>query len=271
MKLLVFFGGALFALTHVMRGQDGMAPLAPHSLGNALYSSSTSISSSSSSATMLLKADGTYEALWSSSRISSMPVQYSVANGAGRYTYTVTGPDSADLAFISEAGTKIDKLKFLTPTQGSIETQFSFGTSFTLFVSNPKESMVATSLRVRISVGSTAIAGIAIAGTEPRLAVVRAVGPGLVRFGLSDVLPDPVLGIYDSGGRRVLSAASWSASPTIPQESLRRLMMFVGMYPLADDSNDVVVLGTLAPGANTIQCSSASGTSGEVVIECYLL
>lgn len=270
MKLWVFVGMAVLTLAPVLQGQSAITQLAPTSVANAVYSSSTSASSTLSTSTIFLNADGTWESLWSFSRVSALPGRYFATDATGKYSYAVTGPASADLTFYSDTGMKVEKLKFNTNTTGSIETLLSVGTSFTLWPANPHQSLIATSVRVRIAGGSIAIAGVAIAGSEPRFAMVRAVGPGLAKFGVSDVLPDPALAVFDSAGRKVGSGEGWTLS-SLPQESLRRLMRIVGMYPLADDSKDAVLLCSLPPGPTTIQCSSVSNASGEVVIECYLL
>ena len=55
------------------------------------------------------------------------------------------------------------------------------------------------------------IGGFIVSGTEPKTIVLRALGPSLSGFGLSDVLTDPVLSVYDSSGNLVGTNDNWQS------------------------------------------------------------
>ena len=57
------------------------------------------------------------------------------------------------------------------------------------------------------------IGGFIVTGTDPKSVVLRALGPSLSGFGISDVLADPVLNVYDSSGTLITSNDNWQADP----------------------------------------------------------
>jgi hypothetical protein len=66
------------------------------------------------------------------------------------------------------------------------------------------------STRGLVSTGDNVlINGFIISGTDPRTVILRALGPSLSDFGLSNVLPDPVLSLYDSSGTLIATNDDW--------------------------------------------------------------
>ena len=53
------------------------------------------------------------------------------------------------------------------------------------------------------------INGFVVSGPGPKTVVVRALGPSLSSFGLSGVLADPVLTVYNSSGEIIASNDNW--------------------------------------------------------------
>lgn len=265
---LGFLALLLFVSAGLLRAQT-ITQLAPASVANSLLYFHGSFSSTGTRAIYHFRPDGTYDLLFASSQTSVLPIEYATPGPAGTYTYSVTGPTTAELVLSETRPPEPIRLTF----SSSDSARYTNGQPVTVEVRSLSsgESLVATSLRSRIGSGSVSTGGVAISGTRSRRAIIRAVGPGLARFDITNGLPDPALSVYNGAGQKLSSAESWGSSP-IPQESLRRLMNLVGLYPLPNDSKDAVLFIILGPGAYTIQCSSASETgAGEVVIECYLL
>jgi probable HAF family extracellular repeat protein len=108
------------------------------------------------------------------------------------------------------------------------------------------------------------IAGIVIAGQAGRTLLLRAIGPGLSPLGVSGVLADPKLELFQ-GGVLLASNDNWGGEPV-----LRAAAQSVAAFPLADGaSRDAMLLVTLAPGAYTAQVSGADGGTGVAVVEMY--
>ncbi len=110
------------------------------------------------------------------------------------------------------------------------------------------------------------IAGLVIAGTQPRRVLIRAVGPTLASLGVTETLPDPVLTLY-RGSVRIASNDDWEISRSAA--ALAEQAVRLGAFPLAAESLDAALLITLAPGAYTVVVTGADGRSGVALVEVY--
>ena len=118
------------------------------------------------------------------------------------------------------------------------------------------------STRGLVSVGDNVlIGGFIITGTEPKSVVLRALGPSLSGFGLSNVLSDPVLSVYNSSGTRIASNDDW-------QSDLNHFIIEAnGLAPTNPLESATVV--TLAPGAYTVIVTGHDATPGISLVELY--
>jgi uncharacterized repeat protein (TIGR03803 family) len=108
------------------------------------------------------------------------------------------------------------------------------------------------------------VAGFVVDGTGTKNVLVRGIGPSLTQFGVSGVLADPKVGVYDSTGTKINENDNWAAS-------LSTTFSSVGAFPLTAGSKDAALTVTLQPGAYTVQLSGADGGSGTGLIEIYEL
>jgi hypothetical protein len=53
------------------------------------------------------------------------------------------------------------------------------------------------------------IGGFIIQGTQPKRVILRAIGPGLMQYGVPNVLPDPTLELHDGTGALIASNDDW--------------------------------------------------------------
>ena len=89
------------------------------------------------------------------------------------------------------------------------------------------------------------IGGFIVTGTEPKPIVLRALGPSISGFGLSDVLRDPVLSVYDSSGNLVGTNDNW-------QSDVNHFVVEAnGLAPA--NPLEAAQVRTLAPGAYTVE------------------
>jgi hypothetical protein len=125
-----------------------------------------------------------------------------------------------------------------------------------------------TNLSARNQVGTGAnilIAGFSLAGTGTKTLLIRAVGPGLSPFGVTDLLLDPKLELYDSSQRKIDQNDNWS--PT-----LASTFSSVGAFALTEGSKDAALLVTgLTAGGYTVQVSGVNNTTGNAIVEIYEL
>jgi uncharacterized protein (DUF1800 family) len=108
------------------------------------------------------------------------------------------------------------------------------------------------------------IAGLVIGPGSPDTVLIRAVGPGLLQFGVGGVLGAPVLALYDSGGNLIQSNQGWATG-----NATAATMATVGAFPLNTGSADSALVATLPSGSYTAQVSGADATTGVVLLEVY--
>jgi hypothetical protein len=104
------------------------------------------------------------------------------------------------------------------------------------------------------------------AGATEQL-LIRGVGPSLSQFGVTGVLAQPVLTLFDSNGQAITSNTYWTNSPNYTQ--ILAAEQQVGAFQLSTASTDSALLVTLAPGSYTAQISGANGTTGVALAEVY--
>ncbi len=123
--------------------------------------------------------------------------------------------------------------------------------------------LVNVSARNRVGTGDDIlIAGFTITGGGAKQLLIRAVGPRLGAFGVTGVLADPKLEIFDAQGAKVTENDSWAAS-------LAGTFASVGAFALDNGSRDAALLALLPPGSYTAQVRGSDGGTGEALIEIY--
>jgi hypothetical protein len=122
----------------------------------------------------------------------------------------------------------------------------------------PTSRMINVSTRGFVGVGAQAlIQGISVVGPDPVRILISAKGPSLAAFGVTGALADPVLTIYDSGGRQI--AQNDNLGTTAGTE----LANIPGVPANAAES---ALLLVLPPGNYTAVVSGAAGGTGRVAL-----
>ena len=118
------------------------------------------------------------------------------------------------------------------------------------------------STRGLVSVGDDVlIGGFIVGGADSKSMVLRALGPSLSGFGLSDVLMDPILSVYDSSGTLVARNDNWQTDPS------RSFVEANGLAPA--NALESAVARSLAPGAYTVIVRGKQTTPGIGLVELY--
>ena len=118
------------------------------------------------------------------------------------------------------------------------------------------------STRGDVSIGDNVlIGGFIITGTNPKSIVLRALGPSLSGFGLSDVLSDPVLSVYNSSGTLIATNDNWQSDPN------HFVVEANGLAPA--NLLESATVQTLAPGAYTVIVTGKNPTPGIGLVELY--
>lgn len=120
--------------------------------------------------------------------------------------------------------------------------------------------------------GSSLVSGLVIgaSGTGKKL-IIRAVGPSLSLFGVSNPLRAPVLRIFDAAGRPYENGYVYPpvvGGPTY-ESDLAESLARTGAFPLPAGTRDVVMMLPFTAGSYTVQVTSGDATGGEVLLEIY--
>jgi hypothetical protein len=241
---------------------------APDSLAGMVYheESSTAVNTAAAFG-LVMNSDGTSRGIY---RASTYGV-FTLGNPSdGNWSYRKTGENTAELILggISE----IRALNFSSDDRGTLRNQT--GTSpirtgrFFLSTASPRVPLVNCSNRAFVLAQGSSTTGFVVNEISNRV-LIRAVGPGLLQFGVGDPLRTPTLRVY-SGQTVVAQNSGWSSDSG--RESLRRSAEHVGAFPLSSNSSDSAVLMILPPGAYTAIVSGTSESdSGDVLTEVYVL
>jgi hypothetical protein len=116
--------------------------------------------------------------------------------------------------------------------------------------------------------GSVLIAGFVIGGSTAKTVLIRASGPALEQFGVTGVITDPMLQLYNvaSGGAVLLASNDdWGGDPEIATAAAS-----VGAFAWTDPASaDCALLVTLPPGSYTAEVLGINGSSGVALVEVY--
>jgi sugar lactone lactonase YvrE len=115
--------------------------------------------------------------------------------------------------------------------------------------------------------GNILIPGIYIEGSGTEQLLIRADGPALTQYGVSGVLEQPTLSVYDSAGTMIASNTAWGTGPDATQ--IPGISASVGAFALTAGSADCALLVTLQPGSYTIQIAGVDSSTGVALAEVY--
>ena len=120
------------------------------------------------------------------------------------------------------------------------------------------------STRGQVGTGSDVlIAGFVVSGSTPKQVLIRAIGPTLTNYNVSNVLTDPLLQLY-SGSNVIAANDNWGNLASIATAAAS-----VGAFPLSGLSADSALLVRLAPGSYTAVVSGVGNKTGVAMIEFY--
>src|SRR5258708_1996139 len=154
------------------------------------------------------------------------------------------------------------------PSAGTYDRPRTVSWRFTVYDPNkvkaaaysPKTPITGISTRAVVGTGSSVlIAGFVIQGTDPLRVALRARGPGLAQYGVSQYATKPVVDLY-SGLTDLGSNQGWKNSPNF------RLLQSFQLNP--ENDLDSAAVATLPPGAYTAIVRDAGG-GGVGIVEVY--
>jgi GDSL-like Lipase/Acylhydrolase len=106
------------------------------------------------------------------------------------------------------------------------------------------------------------IGGLIIGNGEPPVIVLRAIGPTLSNFGITQPLQDPTLELRDANGALIAFNNDWNDdTPTAVKATLLK----------PSDSRESAIVASLAAGNYTAIVRGKNGTTGVALVEAYRL
>jgi hypothetical protein len=190
-------------------------------------------------------SDGPYgNAAVSGSATGTLVVAGADAANAGAYTCVLTGPTGSTSSSPAE-------LAVLATTDIGRLTNVS------------ARAMVGTGSNVLIA--GFVVGGAQATGTQSLL--IRASGPALAQFGITDALPDPDIQLTYLGASPAPTrlVTDWGGSASVAQAALA-----VGAFAWPNpSSHDAAVVHDFHPGSHTVEVFGASGDTGVALAEVY--
>jgi hypothetical protein len=113
------------------------------------------------------------------------------------------------------------------------------------------------------------IGGVMVQGTQPKMVIVRAIGPELTQYGVPNPLADPTLEMYDSTGALIASNDNWQHTiigGIITRDQVAAIRAS-GHAPT--DPSESAIIATLPPGNYTAIVRGVNNTTGVGLVEVY--
>jgi hypothetical protein len=129
----------------------------------------------------------------------------------------------------------------------------------------PPSQLINISTRGLVQTGDDVlIGGFIVNGSTPTNVLVRAIGPSLTAFGISNALADPLIELHDSQGNLITSNDNWQ------QDSLQATQIqATGLAP--GSALESALVATLNAGSYTAIVRGANSTTGIGLVEVYNL
>jgi arylsulfatase A-like enzyme len=130
--------------------------------------------------------------------------------------------------------------------------------------------LVNASVRAFVGSGpSILIPGLALGGHGAAGLLIRAAGPALGKFGVTDALADPALVLY-RGSTAIAANDNWDSAANAA--TLAATAAAAGAFAFEAGSRDAALLVTLPAGESyTVQVSGSGNTTGTALVEIYVV
>jgi len=113
------------------------------------------------------------------------------------------------------------------------------------------------------------IGGFIVQGTQPKMVIIRAIGPELTPFGVPNVLANPTLELHNGAGALIASNDNWQATiigGIITQDQVQEIFNS-GLAPT--DAMESAIIANLPAGNYTAIVRGVSNTTGVALVEVY--
>jgi hypothetical protein len=199
------------------------------------------------------------------------PVRYALLSVNGGQGTPLTFPSTGSFQTVGSIQvtvvlqTGLNTLEFYNPIVGSWAPDFD-AISFNC----PQSYLGNISTRSFVQTGDNVmIGGFIVQGTKPKRVILRAIGPELNQFGLTNALCDPTLELYNSSGALIASNDNWQSTIIggIITSNQVQAIQDSGFAP--GDSRESAIIADLPPGRYTAIVRGVDNTVGVALVEAY--
>jgi len=111
------------------------------------------------------------------------------------------------------------------------------------------------------------IGGFIIQGTLPKTVIVRAIGPELIPFGISNALADPTLELHGPAGSLIASNNNWQTTIIGGLITSNQVSAIQNSGHAPTQPSESAIIVTLPPGNYTAVVSGVNSTVGVALVE----
>ena len=126
------------------------------------------------------------------------------------------------------------------------------------------------STRSFVQTGDNAmIGGFIVQGTVPKRVIVRAIGPELTHYGISNALPDPTLELHNSAGALIASNDNWQHTIIGGIITSDQVPAIRSSGHVPGDARESAIIADLPAGNYTAIVRGVNDTTGVGLVEVY--
>ena len=113
------------------------------------------------------------------------------------------------------------------------------------------------------------IGGFIVQGTEPKKVIIRAIGPGLSRYGVPNLLADPTLELHNSTGALIAHNDNWTTTILGGIITADQVGDIRNSDYAPGDGSESAIIAELPPGNYTAVVRGVNSTTGVALAEVY--
>jgi hypothetical protein len=185
----------------------------------------------------------------------------------GAFPFSSASSLDAALAFTPAIGTYSVQIQGKNNTGGITLAEVYDATPNGSFTASTPRLINVSALTMVGTGDNILVVGFYVAGSTARTVLIRATGPALTAYGVTNYLVDPDLQLYTAGANPVLIRENdnWGGDPQLVTAGNS-----VGAFPLTNpNSKDSVIMVTLPPGLYSAEVKGVGNTTGTALIEVY--
>jgi hypothetical protein len=156
-------------------------------------------------------------------------------------------------------------------TPGTYVWKWGTGASqnFTLQIEPPVTTNITNfSTRASVQTGQNVmIGGFIVQGTGPKKVIIRAIGPELTQYGITNALADPTLELYNGGGALVGSNDNWQTTTIGGSINIDQVSDILNSGFAPTDPREPAIITELPPGIYTTIVRGVNNTTGVALVE----